>query len=146
MFFVTLAVAQQKQPVDPSPGAKSTPQTDKKPTLLNATRVSTDAASRAAAQDATRKAVQSKTGDNVDGGVVEFRAADPAFASSSTSVVTEKSTQKGPLKNIHGNLYGATDAKNRGTNAEGGAIGASSKSGKSAIYVETNHAGISPPR
>ena len=139
MLLVTPAVAQQKQPADPSSGAKATPQGDKKPRLLDTTRVSTDAASRAAAQVATTKAAQSKTADNVeDAGVVEFRAADPKFTSSSISAATPKADQKGILKNIHGNMYGAMDAKNHATNAEGGAAGASSKSGKSAIYVETN--------
>jgi hypothetical protein len=147
MFLVTPAVAQEKQPGDQSSGAKGAPQAEKKPKLLNATRVSTDAAARAAAQDATKKAAQNKTADNIeDTGVVEFRAADNEFTSSSTGVVTQKTAQKGILKNIHGSAYGAMDAKNHGTNAEGGAVGASSKSGKSAIYVETNRAVTSHPR
>ena len=67
-------------------------------------------------------------------------------APAGASAVPQNTPKKGPLKDVQGTVYGATDARNPRTNAEGAAIGGSSKSGESAIYVETDRARTSPPR
>ena len=147
MLCVTLATAQDNQTVDPSSKVKATAQDNKKGALLNAPRVSTDAAVRSAAKDVIKRTTGDKTPNQPeDAEVVEFRAAESDSASPSTSAAPPKTPKKGALKEVHGTVYGAAGAKNPGTNAEGAAIGVSSKSGKSAIYVETDHARTSPPR
>lgn len=145
MLCVTLATAQEKQTVDPSSKVKATAQDNKKRALLNAPRVSTDAAVHSAAKDAIKQTTGEKTPNQPeDAAVVEFRPAESESASSSTSAAPPKTPKKGPLKDVHGTAYGATDARNPRTNAEGAAIGVSSKSGKSAVYVQTDRAQTSP--
>ena len=147
MLCVTLFAAQENQTVDPSSKVKTTAQDNKKPVLLKAPRVSTDAAVHSLAKNVTKQATGDKTPNQAaDAAVVEFRPAESESASSSTGAAPPKTPKKGALKDVHGTVYGAAGAKNPGTNAEGAAIGASSKSGKSAIYVETDHARTSPPR
>ena len=147
MLCVTLATAQEKQTVDASSKVKATAQDNKKHVLLDAPRVSTDAAVRSAAKDVIKQTTGDKTPNQPeDAEVVEFRPAESESASSSTSAAPPKTPKKGALKDLHGTVYGAAGAKNPGTNAEGAAVGASSKSGKSAIYVETDRARTSPPR
>ena len=147
LFFVTMGSAQEKQIVEPSSKVKATPQNGKSPVLVDAPRVSTDAA----IHDAAREAAKKQAGDNAipdqpgNADVVEFHAAEPVTASSSTGAAPAKTPKKGLLENVHGSVYGAASAKGPQTHAEGAAIGASSKSGKSAIYVETNDARTSPP-
>ena len=145
MLCVTLATAQEKQTVDPSSKVKATAQDNKKRALLNAPRVSTDAAVHSATKDMIKQTTGEKTPNQPeDAEVVEFRPAESESASSSTSGAPPKTPKKGALKDVHGTVYGAAGAKNPGTNAEGAAIGASSKSGKTAIYVETDRARTSP--
>jgi hypothetical protein len=148
MLCVTLATAQEKQTVDPASKVKATAQDNKKHALLNSPRVSTDAAVHSAAKDVIKRTTGDKTPNQPeDAEVVEFRPAESDSASPSTSAAPPKTPKKGALKkDVHGTVYGAAGAKNPGTNAEGAAIGVSSKSGKSAIYVETDHARTSPPR
>ena len=147
MLCVTLATAQEKQTVDPSSKVKATAQDNKKRALLDAPRVSTDAAVHSAAKDMIKQTTGEKTPNQPeDAEVVEFRPAESESASSSTSGAPPKTPKKGALKDVHGTVYGAAGAKNPGTNAEGAAISASSKSGKTAIYVETDRARTSPPR
>ena len=147
MLCVTLATAQEKQTVDPTSKVKATAQDSKKRALLNAPRVSTDAAVHSAAKDVIKQTTGDKTPNQPeDANVVEFRPAESESASPSTSAAPPKNAKKGALKDVHGTVYGAAGAKNPGTNAEGAAIGVSSKSGKSAIYVETDRARTSPPR
>lgn len=147
VLCVTLATAQEKQTVDASSKVKATPQDNKKHALLNAPRVSTDAAVHSAAKNVIKQTTGEKTPNQpADAEVVEFRPAESESASSSTSAAPPKTPKKGALKDVHGTVYGAAGAKNPGTNAEGAAVGASSKSGKTAIYVETDRARTSPPR
>jgi hypothetical protein len=147
MLGAAVAAGQEKQTVDPSSKVKATTQDNKKRALLNAPRVSTDAAIHSAAKDMIKQTPGDKSPNQPeDAAVVEFRPVESVSASSSTNAVAPKTPKKGALDDVHGAIYGAAGAKNPGTNAEGAAIGVSSKSGKSAIYVETDHARTSPPR
>jgi hypothetical protein len=75
MLCVTLATAQEKQTVDPSSKVKTTAQDNKKHALLNAPRVSTDAAVQSAAKDVIKRTTGDKTPNQPeDAEVVEFRA------------------------------------------------------------------------
>jgi hypothetical protein len=145
VLFVIPATAQEQEAVEASSKVKTTPPGSEKPALLNATRVSTDAAIRGAAKKAIKQAGGDKTSQPEGTDVLEFRPAESESTTSSSSVVTQKTIQKGPLKGLHGTVYGVTDANNPRTNAEGAAVGVSSKSGNSAIFVETDRARTSPP-
>lgn len=134
----TFAAAQAPQPTDTDQsqkkGAKATEkQPNKKHSLTDATRASTDLALEDAAKQAATKPEPSKETSATEA-VVEFHPAE-AEATTSTSVKTD--AQKSKKKNIHGTAYGAANPKNSGTHREGGAVGATSKSGKTSVYVET---------
>jgi hypothetical protein len=147
MVCVTLATAQEKQTLEPSSKVKATAQDNKKRALLNAPRVSTDATVRSAAKNMIKQTTGDKTPNPpADAVVLEFRPVESESASSSTSAAAPMTPKKGAPKDVHGTVYGAAGAKNPGTHAEGAAIGASSKNGKSAIYVETDRGQTSPPR
>jgi hypothetical protein len=115
----------------------------KKASLADATRVSTDEAARQAIQQQNpdRAAKDSSVAPG-ESDVVEFKPA-PAAAKGDDSVVVKNSSDSKKLKNVHGEAYGAAGA---GSHREGGAAGATSKGGKTAVYVETDHSRASPPR
>jgi hypothetical protein len=134
-----------------SPNAKgSVSSTDKKPALAQATRVSTDEAMRSAAQKQAKKATDEETPDKTpEPDVLEFRpAAKGAESSGGAVVVPQKDSKKSALSNVHGTVHGSLDPKGSGAQRTGASVGASSKSGKTAVYVETErgHAGQNPPR
>ncbi len=116
----------------------------KKASLADATRVSTDEAARQAIQQQNpdRAARDSSTASGEAAAVVEFKPAPPA-AKDDDSVVVKNSGDSKKLRNVHGEAHGATGA---GGHREGGAVGATSKGGKTAVYVETDHSRVSPPR
>ncbi len=131
---------------DKAPRPKKEPavQAQKKPVLVNATRVSTDAAARSAAKEETEKpAAARKTKDSGESAVLEFKPAGPNAGSGEVVVLPKDSKKK---KNIHGEVYGTTGAQAAGTQGGGGAVGATSKSGKTSVYVETERQRTTPPR
>ncbi len=107
--------------------------TKKKLVLSDATRVSTDTAVGDAAKQASKKPEDAKQQPTTEA-VVEFHPAE-AQVTASPGVKTE--AQKSRKKDIHGTVFGAADAKNSGTHRAGGAVGATSKGGKTSVYVET---------
>jgi hypothetical protein len=73
-----------------------------------------------------------------DDAVLEFQpAASGSEAASNPRVVDDGAPGKSPLKRVHGDLYGATGGAGR---AEGGSVGATSKSGKTSIYIQSDDA------
>ncbi len=139
---VFLGAAQE----DSASGAKKPPaaQEQKKPVLVDAARVSTDAAVRSAAKQEVEKPESAKgKKDSSESAVVEFKPAGPNAGSGET-VVLPKDSKKN--KNIHGEVFGTTGAQAAGTQGAGGAVGATSKSGKTSVYVETEHQRTTPPR
>ncbi|HUY13053.1 MAG TPA: hypothetical protein VMX16_05375 [Terriglobia bacterium] len=161
VFICGLAFGQQvnlkDQSKSPAKGA-SGPQTQKTPdrkippkiTLLEVTRVSTSGALKAAAAtkqtDPTAKShnllegvAASKPAD-ANSGVVELQSAAPgSLSGGGPLVVPTKDSKDSLLKNIHGDVYGSTAAGVAGNNAEDGAVGATSKGGKTSVYVQTDH-------
>jgi hypothetical protein len=117
---------------------------EKKPVLVDALRVNTDQAVRSAAKEEVKKPAAEKTKESPEDAVSEFHPADPSSASPAV-VVAPKKAKKGPLKDVHGTVYGSTDPKNLGTRDTGAAVGATSKSGKTSVYVETEGAHTTPP-
>jgi hypothetical protein len=133
----TPAEQSQKKPVKASDKPSS-----KKPSLAGAARVSTNAALEDAAKQAAKKPDGAKE-DPSGEAVVELRPAE-AEAATSTSVKPESQKSK-KAKDVHGTVFGATDAKKAGSRRTGGAAGATSKSGKTSVYVETEGDRTTPP-
>lgn len=130
----------------------SPPQSAKKLPIAGATRVSTRAALEDAAKHEAKKPAADGAGPttakaqevSADQAVVEFHPAKQESATPTSVKVESKNSKK--AKDLHGTVYGATDAKNSGTRRVGGAVGASSKSGKTSVYVETEGSRTTPPR
>jgi hypothetical protein len=134
----------KKSPETPSP--RSSASTEKKPALAEVTRVSTDEATRSAAKKQAKKTAEEEVAEKPsDPDVVELRPA-PASAESSGGavVVPSKKSKKSVLGNVHGTVHGSADARNSGTRRTGASVGASSKSGKTAVYVETERGRTQP--
>jgi hypothetical protein len=70
--------------------------------------------------------------------VLEFQpAASGSGTASNPRVVSDDAGSKSPLKRVHGDLYGATGGTGH---AAGGSVGATSKSGKTSIYIQSDEA------
>jgi hypothetical protein len=115
---------------------------DKKLSLADVTRVSTAEAAKNAAKESTKdnskdQDVLKSADGNGQSGVLEFQPATVGDPSTSPAAHPE-ATKKHALSKVHGEAYGALDPKNTGTHRTGGAVGATTKSGKTSVYVETN--------
>jgi hypothetical protein len=112
--------------------------------LLDATRVDTEKAARsaakAAAKPATEKTETPKDPDKESPEVTELTPASKAKSDETVLVLDEK-TGSSPLNKIHGSVYGSDGA---GTSQTGASVGASSKSGKTSIYVESERSRSDP--
>ncbi len=154
LILVCLAVfpagSQQGTPApdrDQSPQPKSSISKSKqKSALADATRVSTaEVASKAAKDIAKERGGDGATDASGASDVLEFHPANPgAQHSAGAAVAPSKESRKSALKNIHGDAYGALDSRGSGRRA-GGSVGATSKSGKSSIYVETDRSRETTP-
>jgi hypothetical protein len=109
--------------------------------LTDATRVSTEEAARRAAQEKAKQTGKEDSKKKADAkketpaGVTELQPATQA-KDDSTHVLPAASQDSGklPLKDIHGGVQGGGGS---GVREGGGDLGASSKGGKTHVYVET---------
>jgi hypothetical protein len=70
--------------------------------------------------------------------VMEFQPASSGSGAASISGVTQDGTpRKSPQQRVHGDLYGVAGADGH---AAGGSVGATSKSGKTSVYVQSDEA------
>lgn len=149
-----------------SDGSKVKPAATPRLDLLDVTGVSTDRAVHSLAEELAGKAARKDGGQSkaakaaepgyktatgpADSAVMEFHPADPGDARTGDPlVVGSKDSKKTAAKRIHGEVYGAADPNQTGTHAAGGSVGATSKSGKASVYVETDGAHTAtgaPPR
>jgi len=124
---------------------KSTKNADRKPSLADVTRVSTEEAARNAANHAAKdKAKDEETGKEGSADITEFQPAGSDDAGASTGSQTNPSASP-TRKKVHGEAYGALDPKNSATHRAGGAVGATSKSGKTSVYIETDQSKSTSP-
>ncbi len=142
-LLASAAIPQSQAPQNPpadSPAKESpAPKADKKRLLEEATRVSTSEAVKSVAQESKEKRAASKTSESSSASdVLEFQPAAPSSAGARTVVTPPKDSKKSVAKNVHGTVYGSADPQATGNRRTGGAVGTSSKSGKSSIYVETD--------
>ncbi len=70
-------------------------------------------------------------------GVQEFQIVSPDMLGGAPGPT--KSSKGKWLKNVHGEVYGATGSGGAPGNQAGGAVGATSKSGKTSIFMQTDH-------
>lgn len=119
---------------------------EKKSTLANVTRVNTAEVTKKAATEATAKKskpeeTQKAWKASADSDVMEFRPAAQSEEPAQRLAVAPKPSRKA----AHGEAYGALDPKHPGTHRAGGAAGATSKSGKTSVYVETDQSKSTSP-
>ena len=133
------ATASSKRPTDAK--GLSARGTAKKVPLSELTLVSTSAAAQAAVAS---KAVKhkSKQQSAPAPSVSEFHPVEGTSSAQSTYVLKKEKKDRGLFHNIHGSVYGENGA---GVAATGGAVGATSKSGKLSVYVGTEHAATTTP-
>ena len=118
-----------------APAAK--PTKDLKAVLIDASRASTDKAAESVAQKKTEAAPPDEPPKPTeDSAVTELRPLPPesqATSSDKKDKTQAKKSKGGPGKNIHGTVYGGAGGPSQGG---GGAVGGSTKSGKTSIFVE----------
>lgn len=105
-----------------------------KPSLAEITRVTSAEAAGTAARDGKKKE-EGSTAEASESDVTEFRPASPDEEPATGS---SASTSKDKSKSVHGTVHGSSDAQGAGRSRAGGAVGASSKSGRRHIYVEAD--------
>jgi hypothetical protein len=147
LAVAALGAAQDPQPTQTEQSQKKHEKaadkpSGKKPSLAGAARVSTDAALEDAAKQAAKKPEGAKEQPSGEA-VVELHPAEAEAANSASAKPASQKSKK--AKDVHGTVFGATDAKNAGTHRAGGAAGATSKSGKTSVYVETEGDRTTPP-
>lgn len=150
----------EKQPSDSSAKQEnSASKTDKKPVAaehpdsarrgslpLEIIRVSTEEAVRSTAQAEAKKraAKDGSPAESPDAAVLEFKPADQDSARGAV-VAPSKDSKKSALKRVHGAAYGSLNPDHPGNHEAAASVGATSKSGKSSIYVETDRSKATLP-
>jgi hypothetical protein len=150
-LFAAAAAAPQSSPgqsASQKPGAKATetPAKPEEPKLMDVMRVSTEEAARRAAEKKAEKTTGNDTKKkeevNEDAAAVsEFKPASKTRDSETAVQPASQDSGKLPLKDIHGSVQGAAGSGMRRVGSE---IGASSKSGKTHVYVETERSRSDP--
>ncbi len=142
LFLYLLPVASQSTPAErpDSRGDESAvAKPKKKPSLAELTRVNTEEAARSAANKRNKgKTASQPSGVSNEPDVLELQpSASNHEEADSGAAVKASGSKKSPVKNVHGAVYGAADPEHP-ARAAGGAVGASSKGGKTSVYIETD--------
>ena len=147
-LFLAASGSAQETAAKATPDSGSSPETatsskpKHQPSLLEVTRVSTEEAARSATQKKAGKAADVKAVESsADESVTEFHPTRADSAQTGGAVVTTSDeSKKSVLKRVHGTVQGSATAGTSGSRGGGASVGAASKSGKTAIYVEADHA------
>ena len=132
-------MAQEGEDKKPEPPKAEARKANSKPALAEATRASTDAAVKSAAQKkAGTNAPDDASSESNDSAVTELHPAAPTSENPAASAESPKTIKKSSSRNIHGSVYGASGSEGDSARRSGGSVGASSKSGKTSVYVETD--------
>ena len=114
--------------------------TKKRAVLAEATRASANKAAEDAAKQKAKGPAEEDVNPSEESAVTEFRPVPPdqkGKDSESDALSIKKDSKSGPLKNIHGTVYGDVNSTGTGERSTGAAVGTSSKSRKTSVYVET---------
>ncbi len=144
-LFAASAAAPQSSPGqsasrEPEAKAAKIPAKSEKAKLIDATRVSTEEAARRAAEKKAEESAKNDSKKKEDvkrdttSAVSELQPVTKAQDSATAAQPAPQDSGKLPLKDIHGSVQGAGGGGMRRGGAE---IGASSKGGKTHVYVET---------
>jgi hypothetical protein len=127
--------AKKQTPPPEVPAKKSPP--DTKAVLMGASRASTAKATESAAQQKAEGNQAGKDREQTeDSAVTELRSLPPDQqnqAADSKGGNANKKSKAGPLKDVHGTVYGGSGS---GSAAAGASAGASTRNGKTSVYVE----------
>jgi hypothetical protein len=140
--------AEKTPPVGSAVAPAQKPSPSKKAVLSDATRASTSKAMEGAAKQKVAATHEQEPRTPEDSTVTEFRPVPPGQAKDERQPTPTSSGQKAksaPLKDVHGSVYGASGAANSSARTTGAAAGASSKSGKTSVYIEGQRARESSP-
>jgi cytoskeletal protein RodZ len=139
LLFAVAATAQELATKSSVPvaetGKPAVSKTDKKSQLAEATRASTTDAAKDAVQAEAKK--ENTSDDAVASGVLEFQPKTASDANKSSATIS-KDSGKSALKNVHGSVSGSVDAKHPANHQTAAAVGASTKSRNTSVYVETD--------
>jgi hypothetical protein len=120
---------------------------DKKAVLVDATRVSTDKAVESSSKQKSAVKPDRQTRDPIpESDVIELHPASQdreTGEAKPAGTEKDKKTKRGPLRDVHGTIYGAAGSAG---DATGAAVGASTRSGKTGIYIETQQEKGTNPR
>lgn len=119
------------------PSMGNTKKPAKKIVLTDVAPVTTEEAARSVAKERARPVSKKKNAKPADApldSVVEFHPASQAEQAAAQSDARPRVKHAG--KNIHGEAYGGLDPANTGTHQAGGAAGATSKSGRTSVYIQ----------
>ena len=123
------------------PPREHPPETTKtRPVLAEATRASANKAPEDAAKQKSKGPAEEEVDHSEESTVTEFRPAPPdqkGKDSPSDAQSARKDSKSGPLRNMHGTVYGDVNSTGTGERSTGAAVGTSSKSRKTSVYVET---------
>ncbi len=151
---VILAASGRAQYTGAKPGADSSsspettapPKTKQQTSLLDATRVSTEEAAKSAAQERAGKTADPRTTESSSNeNVTEFHPAPSnRDQKSGAAATTSDDSKKSGLKRVHGTVEGSSATGASGGREGGASMGATTKSGKTAVYVETDQSRRDP--
>ena len=138
---------EKKSEAAPPAGGVVAPAQDRKAVLVDATRVSTEKAVKGASDSRPKEEPgQDSLEPSEQSAVTELRPApqnEEAAKAKSKDQGANKKARDGPLKDVHGTVYGAAGSASQTT---GGAVGASTKSGKTVVYIEGRREKTQAPR
>ena len=124
-----------------TPPSEHPPQTTKKRAVLaEATRASANKAAEDAAKQKAKGPAEEDVNPSEESAVTEFRPVpsdQKGRDAQSDALSAKKDSKSGPLKNMHGTVYGDVNSTGTGERSTGAAVGTSSKSRKTSVYVET---------
>jgi len=137
--------AEKQTPPPEAPARK--PATDTKSVLMGASRVSTSKAAEGAAKEKLQGAEAGEAPEpDAGSAVTELRTLPPSKqepVADAKDGDKKKSSKRGPLKDVHGTVYGGSGS---GSQATGASAGASTRSGKTSVYVEGQTGQARDPR
>jgi hypothetical protein len=141
LLFAVAATAQELATKSSAPvaetGKPAVSKTDKKSQLAEATRASTADAAKDAVQAEAKK--ENTSDDAAAPGVLEFQPAPKTASDANKSSATiSKDSGKSALRNVHGSVSGSVDTKHPANHQTAAAVGASTKSRNTSVYVETD--------
>jgi hypothetical protein len=122
----------------PAPQAMGKTKKAEKQILLNdVAPESTEEAARRAAKETASLSSKKKDDKASDTGIDSVLEFHPASAQEKAEAKSSaRPSVKHTKKNIHGEAYGGLDPASSGTHQGGGAAGATSKSGKTSVYIQ----------